>query len=323
LVSANWATIQNVGIITSCKGEIAILIQRESEISAELNKLGITISDKLKLENLSVVEVHQVLAITLDESKLQKEISEFRQNLYAAKEAILELEKSIQGNDFDLANYEKLVLEVAQLEKETKQCHESLIRLEKEVSDQKVQMQRKEELQKQLDGLLMRSDNLRTMASLFRTSGFVNYISSKFLINLCNAANDKFYKLTRQQLRLEISDNNDFQIRDYLNNGKVRSIKTLSGGQTFQASLCLALALADSVQQQNKSRQNFFFLDEGFGSQDKDSLRLVFDALKALRNENRIVGIISHVEELQQEIGVYLKIKNTEEEGSVIEENVF
>lgn len=151
-----------------------------------------------------------------------------------------------------------------------------------------------------------------------RSSGFVNYISSKFLINLCNAANDKFYKLTRQQLRLEISENNDFQVRDFLNNGKVRSVKTLSGGQTFQASLCLALALADSVQQQNKSRQNFFFLDEGFGSQDKDSLLLVFEALKALRKENRIVGIISHVEELQHEIQTFLTVRNTEEEGSVV-----
>ncbi|MCB0842418.1 MAG: SMC family ATPase, partial [Bacteroidetes bacterium] len=102
----------------------------------------------------------------------------------------------------------------------------------------------------------------------------------------------------------------------YLNNGQVRSVKTLSGGQTFQAALSLALALADEVQQQVKAKQNFFFLDEGFGSQDKNSLQVIFQTLKSLRNENRIVGIISHVEELQQEIDTYLFISNEEESGS-------
>ncbi len=110
-------------------------------------------------------------------------------------------------------------------------------------------------------------------------------------------------------------------MRDFLNNGQVRSVKTLSGGQTFQASLSLALALAESIQKQNQTNQNFFFLDEGFGSQDKDSLQTVFNTLKSLRNEDRIVGVISHVEELQQEIDIFLDIYNDEEQGSQITES--
>jgi exonuclease SbcC len=103
-----------------------------------------------------------------------------------------------------------------------------------------------------------------------------------------------------------------------LNGGQTRSVKTLSGGQTFQASLCLALALADNVQQHSGSSHNFFFLDEGFGTLDKESLAAVFEALKQLRQENRIVGVISHVEEMQQEIEVYLKVTQTEERGSLV-----
>jgi len=105
-------------------------------------------------------------------------------------------------------------------------------------------------------------------------------------------------------------------VRDYLNGGKVRSVKTLSGGQTFQAALSLALSLADSIQQFTDSSQNFFFLDEGFGSLDKESLDVVFETLKSLRKENRIVGVISHVEEMQQEIDTHLRIVNDEETGS-------
>jgi exonuclease SbcC len=106
-----------------------------------------------------------------------------------------------------------------------------------------------------------------------------------------------------------------------MNGGKTRNVKTLSGGQTFQAALSLALALADSIQKITESNQNFFFLDEGFGSLDKDSLSVVFDTLKSLRKESRIVGVISHVEEMQDEIDVHLRIENHEEQGSLIYES--
>ena len=146
----------------------------------------------------------------------------------------------------------------------------------------------------------------------------MNYISSVYLQNLCNAANDRFFRLTRQKLSLEITPDNNFQVRDFMNGGKIRSVKTLSGGQTFQAALSLALALADNIQKITESNQNFFFLDEGFGSLDKESLNIVFDTLKSLRKENRIVGVISHVEEMQQEIDVHLLIENQSEKGSAI-----
>ncbi|MBC7921177.1 MAG: SMC family ATPase, partial [Ferruginibacter sp.] len=168
------------------------------------------------------------------------------------------------------------------------------------------------------DALQQRAEDLGTLKKLFRESGFVNYVSSVYLQNLCHAANERFHPLTRQKLKLEITDRNEFQIRDLLHDGRVRSVKTLSGGQTFQAALCLALALADNLQQFTQSSQNFFFLDEGFGSLDKESLQTVFDTLKALRKENRIVGVISHVEEMQHEIDTYLQITNDEVTGSAV-----
>ena len=164
----------------------------------------------------------------------------------------------------------------------------------------------------------MRAEDLKTLKKLFTSNGFVNYVSSVHLQNLCLAANERFYKLVRQKMSLELADDNTFQVRDFMNGGKVRSVKTLSGGQTFQAALSLALALADSIQNFTDSAQNFFFLDEGFGSLDKDSLDIVFDTLKSLRKENRIVGVISHVEEMQQEIDTHLRIVNHEERGSLI-----
>ena len=173
-------------------------------------------------------------------------------------------------------------------------------------------------LRTELDKLELRASDINEMKLLFRGSAFVNYISTVYLENLCKAANERFYTLTRQRLSLELTEDNSFQVRDFINEGKVRNVKTLSGGQTFQASLSLALALADSIHKIAGNNENFFFLDEGFGTLDKDSLSTVFDTLKSLRHENRIVGLISHVEEMQQEITTFLSIENKEDTGSVI-----
>lgn len=125
--------------------------------------------------------------------------------------------------------------------------------------------------------------------------------------------------MTRNQLSLRVNESNDFEIIDYLNDGKSRSVKTLSGGQSFQVSLSLALALAESVQSHVKADRNFFFIDEGFGTQDQESVNIVFETLMNLQKENRIVGIISHVEELKEKIPVSLSITKDAERGSLIE----
>ena len=208
---------------------------------------------------------------------------------------------------------------------EIKQLNEILDNLKNEKGELNIQIKQlkenlilREQLQKELEEVNFREIDINTLKNLFKANGFVNYISSVYLQNLCKAANERFHKLTRQKLKLELNATNNFQIMDFMHDGQVRSVKTLSGGQTFQAALSLALALADGIQKLTKSNQNFFFLDEGFGALDKESLYIVFETLKTLRKENRIVGAISHVEEMQQEIDTYLKITNDEEKGSII-----
>ena len=170
-----------------------------------------------------------------------------------------------------------------------------------------------------MEKLQKRASNLQTMRNLFNSAGFVQYVSSIYLKQLCDNANVRFHRMTRNQLSLQMNENNDFEIIDYLNEGRSRSVKTLSGGQSFQVSLSLALALAESVQTNAKSEKNFFFIDEGFGTQDADAVNIVFETLMSLQKENRIVGIISHVDELKDRIPVALQITKDEERGSLID----
>jgi len=231
----------------------------------------------------------------LGEFSEDREVQDFKEEVYQEKVAILAAEKE---------TFEKV------------KTRHTLLR--QELEEISVKLQQKDMLNKDMSGVEKREMNLRELEKLFKGNGFVKFMSSIYLKELCLTANTRFMKLTKNSLSLEIDEDNNFWVRDYLNGGKKRLLKSLSGGQTFQASLCLALALAEKVKALNRADQSFFFLDEGFGALDKPSLRTVFEALKTLRHENRVVGIISHVEELQQEIEVYAKVELDGERGSLV-----
>jgi exonuclease SbcC len=96
--------------------------------------------------------------------------------------------------------------------------------------------------------------------------------------------------------------------------GQTRSVKTLSGGESFKASLALALGLSDVMQSRSGGIQiDTLFIDEGFGSLDPESLDSAIEALFSLNSSGRLVGIISHVEELKTRIPVHIEIDRTAE----------
>ena len=266
----------------------------------------------------SIDEVTAILSESFNPDKEKQRITHFKDQLLSAKSLLEQLQKEIGERVYDKEIHQKLNAEIASLKEQLVRKNQEQGKIAEQLKKLQKDLESQAALRKELEKLELRAENLKTMKSLFKASGFVNYISSVYLQNLCNAANDRFFQLTRQKLSLEITPDNNFQVRDFMNGGKIRSVKTLSGGQTFQAALSLALALADNIQKITESNQNFFFLDEGFGSLDKESLGVVFDTLKSLRKENRTVGVISHVEEMQQEIDVHLRIDNQEERGSRI-----
>jgi exonuclease SbcC len=263
-------------------------------------------------------EILELLKSNLDDKKEQSVIDEFDRDYAVANNQKSLLEEKLGTETFDAEGLtvlrNKFIEEQDFLKQLNGQLGESRASL-RILNDGVSQMK---QIKSDLDSATSRKMGLKELDSLFKAKGFVSYISNFYLRELCASANVRFNKLTRNQLSLEVDDNNVFFVKDYLNEGKLRLLKTLSGGQTFQASLCLALALAERVKVLNQSDKSFFFLDEGFGSLDRDSLSVVLETLKTLRRENRIVGIISHVEELQQEMDVSLRIELDKERGSLV-----
>ena len=126
-------------------------------------------------------------------------------------------------------------------------------------------------------------------------------------------------------VRRQVAENNrsqsglELDVIDHYN-GTQRSVKTLSGGESFKASLSLALGLSDEVQSSAGGiRLDTMFVDEGFGSLDEESLRQAVGTLASLSDGNRLVGIISHVGELKEKIDRQIVVTREKTGGSRVQ----
>ncbi len=154
------------------------------------------------------------------------------------------------------------------------------------------------------------------------------YIQMTYFDRIIQRANTRLMVMSGGQYELkrcQSADNNKRQSGLELNvmdhyNGSERSVKTLSGGESFKASLSLALGLSDEVQSLSGGIQlDTMFVDEGFGSLDEESLQQALRALADLTEGNRLVGIISHVSELKEKIEHQVIVTKEKTGGSKVE----
>lgn len=150
---------------------------------------------------------------------------------------------------------------------------------------------------------------------------FERYVLGAILEEVLSAANLRLHDMSRGRYRLERSVEEggrgarglDIAVFDAYT-GASRPANTLSGGETFLASLGLAMGLADVIQSYAGGiHLDTMFIDEGFGTLDPDTLDVAMETLVALQSQGRLVGIISHVPELQQQIGAHLVVTKTDE----------
>lgn len=156
---------------------------------------------------------------------------------------------------------------------------------------------------------------------------FERYVQTYYFNRVLQFANQKLYQLSngRYQFRRRqeetahnISSGLNLDVLDQYT-GKSRSVETLSGGETFLASLALALGLSDTVQQQSGGIQlNAMFIDEGFGSLDSTALDNAVQVLQQLSDHQRTIGIISHVSELAERFEAQLQVEKSENGSHVI-----
>lgn len=279
-----------------------------AQMQREQEKLGKTLEQAQKqLEQCRTsvtAETHALEALRTqivqeEKEPQQEQLLEQRTALLQKKE---QLEKEQQARRLRLAAHEKVR---RQLQKSSQQLEETRSRYEM---------------------LAILSDTANGERKGQQKLAFEQYIQIVFFGQIIQEANKRFTTMTDGRYllkRREEADNLRSQSGLELNvldhyTGRIRSVQSLSGGESFKASLSLALGLADVVQQYAGGIQlDTVFIDEGFGSLDQESLNQAISILDELAGSRRLAGIISHVDELKERIDKKIIVKRGTEGSSL------
>jgi exonuclease SbcC len=164
-------------------------------------------------------------------------------------------------------------------------------------------LKRKDELSKEVASLEDRARLFKTLANELRADHLIAFLQAEALQTLAVAGSERLAALSEGRYRMAFR-NDEFFVVDTWNGDEERSVRTLSGGETFLASLALALALATQVRSlavTDRASLDSLFLDEGFGTLDQETLRTVVGAIEQLAGDGRLVGVITHVPELAEQ----------------------
>ena len=256
---------------------------------------------------------------------LETQIHTYYQNMRALEIQVAEYRQDLAGQT--KADLEKLKEEAGQLKEAYERIHEQLLKskqyLEAINRYKENIIQSNEKLQKYEHRLnivtelydMIRGQNEKRLS-------FERYLQIEFLEKILISANERLQKLSNGQYLLKRSERQEargkqsglgLDVYDAIT-GQTRDVKTLSGGEKFNASLSLALGMTDVIQSyQGGVSIETMFIDEGFGSLDDEALTKAVDTLIDLQKSGRMVGVISHVQELKNTIPAILEVIKTKE----------
>ncbi|WP_102027260.1 AAA family ATPase [Salirhabdus sp. Marseille-P4669] len=301
-------------------------------VKAEKTLVNVTDEFKRELEHKQFSSHEEYKESLMEESeikRLEQNIKRFEEELYATKNRYEILKKDLHDKEKpEIETLEEAVQNLSkQLEADAEVLQKHQVELErhKEILGRlQALMSKKKELEEQFFDIgelakLSKGDNPLRLS-------FERYVLSAFLDEILFQANIRLEKMTDHRYQLRRSDQIakrgaqsglDLEVIDYYT-GQNRSVKTLSGGEGFKAALSLALGMADVVQAHSGGVElDTLFIDEGFGTLDEISLEQALNCLSDLQKGNRMLGIISHVPKLKDEIRAQLTIQ-TSHSGSKI-----
>jgi exonuclease SbcC len=152
----------------------------------------------------------------------------------------------------------------------------------------------------------------RALGQHLKAAGFEKWLLDEVLGQLVEGATEVLLELSSGAYALVLDGAGGFSVVDHRNAQAVRSARTLSGGETFLASLALALALADRLAgfaAEGAAPLEAIFLDEGFGTLDPDTLDTVAGAIENLAATGRVVGLVTHVRDLAERVPVRFEVE--------------
>ncbi len=271
---------------------------------------------EIQLQTLHVSEQEFLDAqtTTAQQTRWQEQIDSYSQELTRLQAQIEEIEGIVADRTTSEAIIEQHRQTKAATTDRCKAYETERDRLLIWLNDAEKKQQQATELNAKQARYAEQTDTYRILARNLQSDEFQAYLLEQFEADLADQANQLLHDLT-QRYSLTI-EKGKYLVRDGWNGDDPRSIKTLSGGETFLSSLAMGLALSEKIS--GGTDVGSLFLDEGFGTLDAEALDGVTAALMALQRQNRIVGIITHIQELAEQMPVQVKVLKSPE-GSQIE----
>jgi DNA repair protein SbcC/Rad50 len=268
-----------------------------------------------------------------ERTALEEEIKSYLEN-YQETDAKKKTLQETLGNepvvDVDALKEERmtLILKKGQIVEEKQAFHTKQTVNEKAYKSMKEKLAKRSTLEQEY-GVVKQLDNITKGNNPDRLV-FEQYVLASYFEDILKAANLRLLVMTNSRYELLRStgvsdarkkDSLDIEVLDHYT-GKKRSVKSLSGGESFKAALSLALGMSDIIQSYAGGIEiDTLFIDEGFGSLDTESLEQALDTLSKLTEKNRLIGIISHVGELQERINNQIVVERGKH-GSTLEMKV-
>ncbi len=285
------------------------------------------------LENqLDEEEFYILLKMRTDLPKLENEVQVYHQKVQENSWKIENLKQQLNGKERIKTGEMKLSAEEeTMLVKKRKEQQLRLYAMNKNNKAAKEQLKKiysqQEDLQKKYEMISNLSKTANGNLSGSVKLDFETYVQRQYFKQIIHAANKRLAQMTSNEFILQCRDVQKLGSQGqagldldvyHMVSDSVRDVKTLSGGESFMASLSMALGLADIVQNAiGGIKLETMFVDEGFGSLDDVSREQAIKVLNELAGDNRLVGIISHVNELKEQIDTKLIVSKTEK-GSVV-----
>ena len=261
---------------------------------------------KINLEKYNFSDENEVKKYYLNEenkNSLNFEISDYYKNLNTVTTLLEEIIKTIDNRTLSEEEWNEIKNKKVKIDNDITDLKINISKENSEIEKKKKDLENIENLNKNLNNVINKLKVAEDLYLKLRSGDFVSFLANKKLKNIIAMASTRLNKISNGKYQLISDENSNFYIVDIFNEGKKRRTATLSGGETFIVSLCLALALSKQLQLKGKKPLEFFFLDEGFGSLDSKLLDRVMDSIENIREEERIkIGIITHLEDLKLRI---------------------
>lgn len=237
-----------------------------------------------------------------EQGELDRRIRDHEKALHGLETRIADLEAELDGEFVNQEAMDAAEAKVRQLTARERDERDRLAALEGALDDLEQRVQRRVGLEQGLEGVRGERRVMRELERELRSDRFQAYLLEKIFQDLVHGASLRLYELTQERYQLTFEEG-QFRVIDGDNANQRRSTDTLSGGETFLASLALALELSEQVQREAGAvTLGSIFIDEGFGTLDPETLDIVAGAIESLPRGGRMVGIITHIPELTRRL---------------------